>query len=140
VARPDKETAWRDSTDRLRTLYEAERHPLRRQRLQALILLSEGTTVRETAAAVGVSVRTIQRWLAVYREAGVEEAARRVLGHRGGRRGRLTPTQAQELASRIHDGTIPSVHDAIAWVRGRWGVEYTYKGMHSLLTRVLRRR
>jgi hypothetical protein len=52
----------------------------------------------------------------------------------------LTPAQAQELAARVHNGTLSSVHDAIEWVRRQWGVEYTYKGMHSLLSRVLRRR
>jgi transposase len=140
VARRDKETAWRESTDRLRRLYDAETHPLRRQRLHALILLSGGATVRATAAAVGVSVRTIQRWFVVYRAEGVEETARRVLGHRAGRRGRLTPAQAQELAARVPDGTLSTVQDAVDWVRRQWGVEYTYKGMHSLLTRVLRRR
>jgi hypothetical protein len=52
----------------------------------------------------------------------------------------LTPDQEQELAARVHDGTLSSVQDAIAWVRTRWDAAYTYKGMHSLLTRVLRRR
>lgn len=129
-------TEWRDSAAYLRRRRDAERHPLRRQRLCALVLLREGASVGEVAAGLRVSTRTIQRWLALYRAVGTDEVVRRVLGHGAGRPSRLSPEQLETLAARARAGEFPAVADAIAWVRREWGVEYTYKGMHALLARL----
>ncbi len=125
-----------ESIDDLFRRYEVERHPHRRQRLHALWLLHRGVPVEETAARVGVSARTLQRWAALYRTGGVGEVLRRVPGHQpAGRRPRLTPEQRTTLAVRAEAGDFPTVADAVAWVRREWGVEYTYKGMYALLRR-----
>ena len=136
MGRKPNEVAWDDAAEQLRRRYAAERHPLRRQRLAALVLLREGATTREAAARLGVSPRTIQRWVALYRTGGTEEVVRRVLGHRAGRPSRLTPDQLAILAARARAGAFPAVADAVAWVRAEWGVEYSYKGMHALLARL----
>ena len=136
--RPNK-LDWPDSAEQLRQRRNAERHRLRRQRLCALALLRDGASVGRVAAAVGVSPRTVQRWLALYRTAGADAVVYRVLGHGAGRPSRLTAEQLEELAVRARAGAFPAVADAIAWVRREWGVDYTYKGMHALLSRLARR-
>jgi transposase len=130
---------WPESAEQLRQRRNAERHRLRRQRLCALVLLREGASVSRVAAVVGVSTRTVQRWLALYRAAGADAVVHRVLGHGAGRPSRLTAEQLEELAARAQAGAFPTVADAIAWVRREWGVDYTYKGMHALLSRLARR-
>ena len=140
MARRPHAIDWHDSIDDLQRALAAERHSLRRQRLRALLLLRQGATLRDAAAAVGVSLRTVQRWLALYRTCGTEAVTHRVLGHRAGRPCRLSPDQQARLAALARAGVFPAVADAVAWVRSEWGVAYTYKGMHALLARLGRGR
>ena len=68
------------------------------RRFQALALLRRGRTLKETAAIVGVSIRTVQKWLTWYRTGGLDELTRRTRG--GNRipvRPLLTPDQQAQL-------------------------------------------
>jgi len=67
--------AWRetDTEEALRAAYRAERRVDVRQRLHALWLLRSGTRrMDEVAQLVGANYRTVQRWVAWYREGGLE--------------------------------------------------------------------
>ena len=35
--------------------------------------------------------------------------------------------------AKVQQSQFRTVWDVIQWVRGRWGVSYTYKGMYSLM-------
>ena len=35
--------------------------------------------------------------------------------------------------AKVQQGQFRTVWDAVQWVRGRWGVSYTYKSMYSLM-------
>ena len=57
---------------------------------------------------------------------------RRVVRHRAqGKKPYLNRLQQRALVAKVQQGQFRTVWDVIQWVRGRWGVSYTYKGMYS---------
>jgi transposase len=62
-----------DTEEALRAAYRAERDVVLRQRLHALWLLrSSERRMEEVAGLVGATYRTVQRWVAWYREGGLD--------------------------------------------------------------------
>lgn len=72
---------WQESEGELKRRYQSEKHGERRARLQALWLLRQGKRVADVVAVIGVNYRTIQDWIAWYRQGGLLEVLRRVRGH-----------------------------------------------------------
>ena len=59
---------------------------------------------------------------------------RRAVGHQAkGKEPYLNQLQQRALVAKVQQGEFPTVWDVIEWVRGRWGVQYTYQGMYSLM-------
>ncbi len=71
---------WREDEESLYNLRRQESNPQLGRRLQVLWLLRQGKTIKEAARTVGVHYRTGQRWVAWYRQGGVEELRRRRVG------------------------------------------------------------
>src|SRR6059058_5890214 len=87
--------------------------------------------------AVGIGQRTLERWLAWYREAGLAAVLARVPGHGAtGAACRLSAAQRRALVARSGRGQCRTYDDARAWVRATWGVAYRYQGMYALLARL----
>jgi transposase len=127
---------WQESTEQLEQLYKQQRHIERRTRLLALWHLRQGKSVQAVVDMLGIGYRTVQQWLAWYRQGGLEMVLDRVRGH--GARGTapyLTALQQRALVAQVELGAFRTVWDAVQWVKDRWGVTYTYKGMHELLAR-----
>ena len=78
---------WHEEADQLEALYKSEKEPQRRTRLHALWLVRLGPTVQSVAPLVGIHVRTIQQWLAWYRQGGLAQ----VLAPRHGGMGAVPP-------------------------------------------------
>lgn len=126
---------WGEDAETLGALYRAERDYQARPRLHALWLVRQGRSVRETAGVVGVHERTVQQWLAWYRQDGL--AGVRV--HRRAGRGKaafLTAEQQAALVAQAATGTFHTAQDAVAWVAEHFGVTYRLKGMYRLLARL----
>ncbi len=129
---------WRDedTEEVLRATYRAERRVDVRQRLQALWLLRSGNRrMDEVAAVVGANYRTVQRWVAWYRDGGLEV----VRSHRMGGYGqtpRLTEEQQEQLAQEVATGRFRNTVAIRAWVAETFGVTYTEGGMYSVLERL----
>lgn len=129
--------AWRDedSAAALKVQYQAERRGEVRSRLQALWLLRQGQSIRETTAVVGAHYRTVQRWVTDYRRGGVAAVlARRRGGH--GQPRRLRPEQEAALVAEARRGTLHTAGDVQQWLRDQFGVHYTAGGIYSLLARL----
>ncbi len=125
---------WQESTEELKHLYLKELHPKRRIRLQALWQLRQGKRVQDVVDLTGSSYRSVQQWLQWYRQGGLGEVLRRVVGHQArGKEPYLNRLQQRALVAKVQQGQFRTVWDAMEWVRGRWGVRYTYKGMYSLM-------
>lgn len=127
---------WQEDEATLKRLYTKERDAQSRTKLQALWHLRQGRTIAEVAEIVGKHPRTIQDWIAWYRQGGLAK----VLGHRhgghGGRQSYLTPEQMAELKQAASEGKFRCVQDGIKWVKERYGVTYTYPGMHEVFRRL----
>jgi transposase len=125
---------WQESGEELKRLYRKEAHPQRRTRLQALWQLRRGKRVQDVVDLTGGSCRSIQQWLRWYREGGLSEVLRRVVGHQArGKKPYLDRLQQRALVAKVQQGQFRTVWDAVEWVRARWEVSYTYKGMYSLM-------
>jgi transposase len=74
--------------------------------------------------------------VAWYRQGGVAE----VLGHRhgghGGQARRLTPEQEAALKAKAAAGEIRTIHQAVAWAKHTYQVEYSYWGMRWVFERL----
>lgn len=71
---------WRESAAELESFLHQTGDVHQRKRLEALVLLKGGESLIDTSQAVGVSYRTLLRWLAWYRHGGLEEVMRRTPG------------------------------------------------------------
>jgi transposase len=127
---------WQESVEELYELYRREKNSHRRTRLQALWQLRQGKSLTEVHRWIGVSYRTLQRWVTHYRCGGLAEVLARLPGaHAQGAPARLCPLQQRALQAKADTGAFFTIHDAVDWVKARWGIDYSYKGMHYLLRR-----
>lgn len=127
---------WQESETELYELYKQEQDAQDRTRLQALWLLRKGYKQKEVADVVGVHVRTVQRWVAWYREDGVTEILQHRHGGHGGPESRLTPAQEQTLKEESRQGTFRTIGDGVRWVKENFGIDYTYWGMRWVFERL----
>ena len=87
---------WHEDASEFEVRYKAEPDLQRRTRLHALWLVRLGHTVQSAASVVGIHLRTLQQWLAWYRQGGLSA----VLAHRhGGHAGRVSRLSAPEEAT-----------------------------------------
>jgi transposase len=127
---------WQETADQLQLFYRWERNPHRKMRLQALWHLRGGRRLQEVAELLGLSCRTLQYWVAWYRVGGLAEVLRRIPGHGSGPTAKLTPLRQRALAAKVALGLFRTVWDVIRWVADRWGIMYTYSGLHACLQRL----
>lgn len=126
---------WREDAATLGALYREEHDYQIRPRLQALWLVRQGRSLRETATLVGVNERTVQQWLAWYRREGL--AGVRAHRRQGpGKTAWLTPPQQAALVAEASRGAFYTARDAVAWVQEQFGVTYRVTGMYRLLGRL----
>lgn len=128
---------WAETAEELYEQYRAERDVARRKRLQALWRVRAGDAPAVAGEGAGVGARTVERWLAWYREDGLAAVVRRVPGC-GGRRSTswLSPAQERALVAECATGAFRTYEEARAWVAAEYGVRYRYKGMHAALHRL----
>ncbi len=125
---------WQESSEELKHRYLKEVHPQRRTRLQVLWQLRQGKGVPEVVDLTGASHRSVHQWLRWYRQGGLAEVLRRVVGHQAkGKKSYLNALQRRALVAKVQQGQFRTVWDVVEWVWGHWQVSYTYKGMYSLL-------
>jgi transposase len=129
--------AWRETAEELGRRYRAERDVEQRKRLGALWLVRQEQGVAEAGRLVGVSERTVFRWLGWYRADGLDGVLRRVPGHGArGARHRLTAGQREALLERVGRGDFRTYEEARAWVQDIYGVAYRPGGFWSALHRL----
>lgn len=129
--------AWREGDDAaaLQAAYRKEKVAAVKPRLQALWLVRTGRRLAEVAAVVGADYRTAQRWVAWYRQGGLEAVRRHRQGGQG-QRPRLTPGQQTTVARAIATGRFRSVKEIHRWITEAFGVRYTEDGVESLVARL----
>ena len=131
---------WHEEVERLGALYQAEKDTQNRRRLHALWLVRQGRALTEVADIIGVDYRTLQEWLAWYRQGGVAA----VLNHRHGgeraRENRLSAEQEAELKAKADAGEVRRIADGVRWAQESHQVDYSYWGMRHVFARLRLRR
>lgn len=129
--------AWGDEDDEaaLKAAYRAEPDAEVKPRLHALWLVRAGRRLGEVADVVGVDYRTVQRWVAWYRQGGRAEVQRRPMGGVG-QPSRLTPEQQERVAREVATGRFRTAAAIRGWVAETFRVDYTEGGTYSLLARL----
>lgn len=128
---------WQESVEELYEAYRREKDGPRRTRLQAMWQVSQGKSLAEVSALVGVGYRTLQRWVAWYRRGGLAEVLRRTPGHGApGNPSYLTPAQEQAVKAQADAGAFRTAQEAAQWIAAQWGIHYTYRGIYGLFQRL----
>lgn len=127
---------WKHSEAELRKLYNAEKHPERRTRYHALWLIRGGRTMKEVGEIVDRHYDTIRRWMGWYRKGGLSLMMKYLPGQAGGVQSYLSPEQEKQLAERANAGHFHTAGEIRIWLKKEFGVEYTEKGIYSLLERL----
>jgi transposase len=103
------------------------------RRLSALLWLSEGATVEEVAARLGVCTRQVRKWLNTFRTHGLDALCEL---HYQGRVPRLNDTQIDELKQEIAKGLFRTAQQIADWIKQRFQVQYSVSGVKELLKRI----
>jgi transposase len=131
--------AWRetDTSDEMKAAYLAEHDCALRSRLHALWLLRSGKSLGGLAAVLGVHYRSVHRWVAWYRQGGLEA----VRSHRMGGVGQVAFLAAEAQAgvaaevATVRFRTAAEIRD---WIAEKYEASYTVGGVYSLLALVQR--
>ena len=129
------EWAAEDTADALRQQYRAAAVPAVRTRLHALWLLRRGEPPKAVAAALGVGLRSVHRWLQWYREGGRAQVCGR---HKGGpgKPSFLTREQERQVVAAAAQGLFATASAVRDWIEAQFGVVYTVGSMYTLLPRL----
>ena len=127
--------AAEDTEADLHAQYRAEKVTEVRTRLHALWLLRRGEPPAAVAAAVGVGLRSVHRWLQWYREGGMAQVRSRRKGGVG-TPSYLTPEQERQVVAEAAQGVFATAQAVRDWIEERFGVVYTRDSMYTLLPRL----
>ncbi len=130
------QVAWHEVEATLKKRYLDEKGAQNRTRLQALWQLRRGRTIGEVAELVGKHPRTIQDWVAWYRQGGLAGVLQHRHGGHGGKQPRLTAEQESALKAEASAGRVRCIQDGVQWVQEQYGVTYTYWGMRTVFARL----
>jgi transposase len=131
------EVAWResDTAEALKSAYQRERDPEVRTRLHGLWLLRCGWHLDRVAEALGIHYRSVQRWVAWYRQGGLPQ----VRGHKMGGRGRpplLRLEEESQVSGAVATGRFRAAWEVRDWIAQQYGASYTLGGVYNLLKRL----
>lgn len=128
------EITWQETANQLKKRYRQERHAERKIKLYALWQLRLGKSLKEVAALIGFSYRSLQYWVAWYRQGGLIEVLARIKGHgQQGRPAKLNKSQQKALVAKVALGCFRTIWDTREWVQGRWQAGYSYEGLRKRL-------
>src|SRR5712691_8179656 len=107
---------WRaeDTTEALKAAYRAERDGPVRTRLHALWLVRRGWLLGGVATAVGTHYRSVQRWIAWYRDGGLALVRARRTGGVG-QVARLSRAAQTEVSDVVAQGQLRTARQIQDW-------------------------
>jgi len=118
----------------LKHLLKTQKTASDKERIQLLYLLKteQATTVQAAAALLGRHRVTLQDWLRLYRQGGLES----MLGHkpRTGRRQSIPQWAQDALTKRLHQAEgFNSYGEICQWLETQLGISAPYKTVHQLV-------
>jgi transposase len=131
------EVVWResDTPEALKSAYQRERDPEVRPRLHGLWLLRCGWHLGRVAEATGTHYRSVQRWVAWYRQGGLPEVMRHKMGGPG-RQPLLRLEEETQVSDAVATGRFRAAWEVRDWIKQQYGASYTLGGVYNLLKRL----
>lgn len=123
-----------EHSDILKQRFTAERHPVKRQRLHMLYLLSshQARSRMAVASLLGVSRNTIAQWLTTYASAGLDGLLQVYVP--AGKMPTLAPDQVAILHAKLADPAGFASYGAIrAWINTTFGTAMTLNAVYKLV-------
>jgi transposase len=99
------------------------------------MLVRSGWPLGAVANAVGTHYRSVQRWIAWYRQGGVAAVRARRRGGIG-QSAWLSAAAQEELSDAVATGRFRTATEVRDWIATRYQVTYTLAGVYSLLERL----
>jgi len=131
------EVTWQesDTPEALKSAYQRERDPEVRTRLHGLWLLRCGWHLGRVAEATGTHYRSVQRWVAWYRQGGLPEVMRHKMGGLG-RQPLVRLEEEIQVSDAVARGRFRAAWEVRDWIKQQYGASYTLGGVYNLLKRL----
>jgi len=114
----------------LRIIHRKSREKRICYKVNAILLLNSGYSYEQIAEVLLLDDATIRRWHRLFQEKGINSL---LADNYIGGVGKLTEKQRQKLVRHLENNVYLTAKEICAYVRKNHGVEYTVKGMTSLL-------
>jgi len=98
-------------------------------RIKAVLLSSEKWSTRDIAQALRIDESSVLRHLRDYKN------SEKLAPKNGGSEGYLNKLQTQKLVEHLEENLYQHNHQIVAYVKERWGIEFSVPGMHKWLHR-----
>jgi transposase len=114
----------------LQTQYKQERDRRMAERIHCIILYAQGYDLKEIERILFVGIRTLKRWIRTFLAQGVEGL--RQWGYKG-QDCKLSDKQWAEVEEELECKPYRRAREVATFVKKRFGIEYTERGMQALL-------
>jgi transposase len=116
----------------LQTRYKAERDRRLAERIQCIMLFAQGYDLSHLKQILCVGTKTLRKWISLFRTQGLAELCR--WGYQG-QAAELNDEQWAAVERELADKPYRRAQDVAAFVKVRFGIEYSKRGMQALLRR-----
>jgi len=114
----------------LRALHKQSREQRVCDKIKGLLMLNDGYSYQQIAEILLMDDATIRRWHAIFKDKGINSL---LSDHYTGGTCKLTEGQQQKLVCHLENNVYLTAKEVCAYVSKQFRVEYTVKGMTSLL-------
>ena len=114
----------------LRIAHRQERNRKAAYRINAIILLGSGWTLKQVSEALLLDDETLRYWVDKYRSGGIEGLTKT---YHKGRSSRLTEFQKQALCEELENTIYLTTSAVSAWIEQTFSIHYTQSGVRDLL-------
>jgi transposase len=121
-----------DKIKELQTQYKLERDRRIAERILCVILYAQGYNLKEIKRILLVGIRTLKKWIRAFIAQGADGL--RKWGYEG-QNCQLSNEQWAEVEEEVSRKPYRRARDVAAFVKERFGIEYTERGMQTLLRR-----
>ena len=125
-------TLSEDEIKELQTQYKQERDRRIAERILCVILYAQSYDLKEIKRILSVGIRTLKKWIRTFIAQGIDGL--RQWGYKG-QDCKLSDEQWAEVEEELERKPYRRASDVAAFVRERFGTEYTERGMQALLRR-----
>jgi transposase len=126
---------WKHTEEELREAWEKVEKK-NGKRFHALYLLRKKKSLKDVKDILGVHYVTIQRWVKLYREKGLEGMEKKKTGPPAGKTEKLSEEQKEEIVKRSDEGKIISAPKEAMELKKRHNIKISASGMRKLLHRL----